>query len=336
MYLPTAIRNHLKRNPEEVPPMLETLIKLVGDADTEVSLDAALGLYDLGDYDGIALKRMEDLLKDSWQFQNVQGTDGYAQFELTEKVLNALQSANDHRLDDSIFESWQKQLGGETHIHQIDYAAFLEQGGRKLPEDYWAERARTHADSFALDLLKARYGKKYQSLFKDLYGKGNSWAAATLYEQTGDQKYADTLVQQVSKAVSAQPHIDVPTLASPLTQLSKIQPEKARDLVAPVLLDKNEYAVEVALDGLKTDQSAEAADLIYQAAANRFEMSHGEIPGQLVEALASRTNNVAQGRYDELKNSILGKPQPSWHNAGPYYTQVEFQKFDQMRPPHGN
>lgn len=336
-HLPHWIRMGLRDNPEVVPTRLNSLITLTHDGMPEVSASAALGLYRLGDYQDVALKQIEKLIKSAPQYTRSASQGGT---EDSVQVLNAvlgiqalideLAYEGDHRLDNVIYQTWLQQWERDAKARRwVDFAAYLEKNVESLPEDYWAERARQPGQQakevgqeLALEILRDRFGEKYQPFFDELYKQGNPWAAATLYQQTGGQKYADFLIQKVS-TIANNPHPKYASeLQMPLRELSRVLPEKVRDTVSPALSIPNSFAADYALDALKPDRSPEAAEAIFQAATNQFAQGNFSIP--LINDLARRSYPEAQEKYEQLKREIIGKPRPAWQNQGPVYTERDF------------
>ena len=329
-----AILGNRRIDPVGVAAMFDTLIQLVGDSDEDVALAAAFELYALGDYNGIALRRLRVGLKDSAKSVELKYKDYYLVLLQTGKILKVLEETKDHRLDDVIYEAWQSQKEQEFQLpSRMEYAEYLERAGKQLPEEYWA-RWGERGLQFARELLRDRYGTKYQPLFKKQAEQGDSWATALLYEQTKDHSFLTSLTQQANEHVDSLLQMHRGRDERSLGELCRVAPETGRPLVERLLARGESLAV-IAIKALKADQSAEAAETLYAGALKQWTGNPADgprFPRFQLQALAERRSPKAQERYEQLKREILGKPRPPYDNEGPVYTELDFYPSDILRP----
>ncbi len=329
-----AILGNRRIDPAGVAAMFDTLIQLVGDSDEEVGVMAAFELYALGDYNGVALTRLRLSLKESAKSVELKYAEYYQVLLRTGKILNVLEAAKDHRLDDVIYEAWQSQKEREFQLpSRMEYAEYLEKAGKQLPEEYWA-RWGERGLQFARELLRDRYGKKYQPLFKKQAEQGDSWATGVLYEQTQDRSYLTSLTRQADEHVDSLLHMHGGRDERSLGELCRVAPEVGRPIVERLLAGGGSCA-KIGSKAITTDQSAEAAETLYLGALKQWTgkpIDGRRFPRFQLQALAERKSAVAQERYEQLKREILGKPRPKTDNEGPVYKESDFYPSDILRP----
>tara|TARA_B100001093_G_scaffold459661_1_gene472966 strand:- start:319 stop:1674 length:1356 start_codon:yes stop_codon:yes gene_type:complete len=325
--LGTFIRLSLRDEPSVTGTYLGTLLELLKDDDHEVSTQAAIVLYRLGDYENEAIDGMNDHILSI----NEDVLNDFSFRKSLFKILAELKRENDDRLNQSIHDKWlsleDKVLLSKKNL-KIDI--YLENNGFNLPTSYWENRVLTIADKDAIDIYTNRKGTEAVVTLKAIFDKGSkvekSIVSSKLYKLTQNTEYLNFLVSGLEGYLKKG--------YGPNNQLMVVFEsaidanfEKTFPLIKSALNHDNRTLAEASISVLKNIKQPKVSDALYESALKLIKK--GKLPRSELNALIIQNTDYADNKYYELKELAMNPnrgfgPSGIWPSND--FAQFEFNK----------
>lgn len=316
--LPGWIRRALREgNSDLAAGYLWTLVKLGEDDVPEVSTKAIIGIYQLGDIDGFAHRKISTWIAgitDSKLWISGLWKGDYV--DIRERALQEFEFFKDKSFDELIYDTWIKHRSAERNqLASVDFAYYLEKHGRKLPEGYWLERLDIpYGFANALEIAEKQRApqasEKMSTLFERLKGmrEGSidvgraASLASVLFRITGEPRYRDYLAKQAEEMIASS---SFPSgIDKFLDGLAAANDKKALNIVSAAMQHKNGVVREMAIAALGKSSDPISTEILFDAASEKVKAGTG-FPGAEMRALVTQNNASADAKYDRLKQALM-------------------------------
>tara|TARA_B100001093_G_scaffold425766_1_gene419399 strand:+ start:1452 stop:2810 length:1359 start_codon:yes stop_codon:yes gene_type:complete len=325
--LGTFIRLSLRDEPSATGSYLGTLLELLKDSDYEVSTQAVIVLYRLGDYQNEAIDRMNNHILSI----NEDTLNNYSFQKSLSKILNEVKRENDDHLNQSIYEKW---MSLEDKIllskKNLNVDVYLENKGFNLPVTYWENRVLTIADQDSVDIYTNKKGIEAVATLKSIFDQGSKVekpiVSSMLYKLTNNVDYLNFLLSEVDASLKKGYG---PTRQLKIIFESAIDAhfEKTFPLIKSALNHDNRTLAEASISALEKIDQPEVSDALYESALNLIKQ--GKLPRLELNALVIQNTPYADNKYHELKGLAMNPnrgfgPNGIWPNND--FAQFEFNK----------
>jgi hypothetical protein len=316
--LPGWIRKAMHEgNADLAARFLWSLKRLAEEDDEEVSSEAVLAIYRLGDIDEFARNRINDWIKSGWDFKTYDTSFGKSEFmDIRARVLREFSFYHDTSFNGSIYEAWEKnQAVEETGLCEVDYAYFLEAHGRELPNDYWMERLNNpfgFAPALEIAMRKnlPELTSKLSSLFESIRdsqpASGDARRAANvasvLFQKTGDVRYLGYLIDQAKISLNSSSFES--NLSEVLSGLAATNDQAALEVVSSAIESENGVIRDMAIGALGRASSPATAELLFEEAIEKATTGAG-FPAREMRALLAQNDPSADSKYERLQQLLL-------------------------------
>ncbi len=302
-------------DPDKAARYLGTLIRLVGHPDPEVSAEAALALYRLGDSGDVAFNALLAVLRkgSSLQLQDPTGKRPLGNYHSLQLViLSHADFYQDKRFVEPVRQIWQElRESGTEQPETVDFAYYLASHGIDLGKDYWFARLDSRRMLVAtLDVLNQTRppgtAEALQAAYDQLADYRQSVAsvniAATLFQITGNTEILDYLFA-VARDGGATP---LPGFSKALATVLAADPGRAAPLLKQALENTNEVVREAALAAIPRSGYPDAIPLIRDEALNTA--GKRRFPSHELRALLMVDSPEAITEYNSLKQQLINPP----------------------------
>jgi hypothetical protein len=318
---------------------LSSFLKLAKDSNPEVSTEAVLSLYKMGDYQQIAIgemkKRIEAGSSLNYFESGVGGGSGFR--DVRAVILDEMNYSNDRSLIQTVYDSWSRDKDDEhAKLGAVDYAYFLEQHGWQLPTEYWLKRLdEPRSFENAVEVLKGRASQEAEAKLGESFhllrnGPRSVRAieiASALYRLTGKSEYGEFLIETARAKLEAG-RVE-PGLRSALSALGRGSDQPSLDILASALRSDNVALSEAAIDALGHRRDPQARDLLVKCAEEKAGGGRG-FPIHELRALLEEGEPEADSQYERLKAELLGG-KLRWHATNADFAQLDFVRNHRRR-----
>jgi hypothetical protein len=314
---------------------LWSLKKLAEDTDPEISSDAVLAIYLLGDFSEYARTKIRSWITDGWSYKTQDAIFGQTEsIDIRARVLRELDLSDDKSFDSFIYDAWLKTKANEAKdLDSVDYAYYLEKNGRKLPSDYWLQRLdNPHGFTNAIEIAQKnktpQLTEKIKTIFEELRTKPSAsvdagrsaLAAAASFRLTGEGRYKDYLIEQTREQLGSGSFEN--SLSQLLEGLAGTNDEAALAIVSEAMSHKNAVIREMAIDALGKTRDLKAAELLFEAAMQKAKSGAG-FPAREMRALLAHNEPNADSKYVQLQQALLSG-QLAWAATTSDFEVLEF------------
>lgn len=338
--LPTWIRKALKAGKTELAAKyLWTLERLAEDKNPSVSLEAVLAIYNLGDCDEFAHKKMSDWIAQGFNFKASEITIG--QFEymfIRARVLKEITIFQDKSFDGVIYDIWMRTRAEEAkYLNSVDYGYYLEKHGRELPTEYWLERLSnpygfTNTLEIAEKKVTPQIVAKLTTLFDELHERPPitieasraAGVASALFRQTGDVRYRDYLIERARPQLAA--NTVTQSLSSILDGLAATKDKVAFEVVANAMKNENGVIGGIAAAALGKTREPAATELLFEVALQNVKEGKG-FPRNELQALLIQGYPAADSKYEQLRQKLLSGELPRKAVESDFYDLEFLRKY---------
>ncbi len=318
---------------------LWSYIKLTEDKNLEVATKAVITLYRMGDCKAVALVKMRQWIESGLKCYY---TDAVAETsdskDIRQQILVELDFYKDRSLDETIHAVWSRNRNEEgKDVWSVDYGYYLEKHGKALPEEYWMRRLDSPYNFLsALEVIEVRkpagWSEKLQAVFAELSTKRGpspqasrargyaARVASTLFRLSGKTDYLDYLVSRGESELVSEDFDS--SLSNVLDGLAQTGDPVALKVVSGGMKHKNQVVREMVLHAMGLTQSPDATELLFQEAMNEAKMGLS-FPNRQLRALLEQRTPLADVRYDQLKNALLGG-HVAWTAVSSDFAHLEF------------
>ena len=296
---------------------LGTLIRLVGHPDPEVSAEAALALYRLGDSGDVAFNALLAILRNgsSLQLQDPTGKGVLGNYHsLQQVILSHADFYQDKRFVEPVRQIWQDlREGGTEQPDTVDFAYYLASHGIDLGKDYWFARLDSRKGLEAtLDTLNRTRppgtAEALQGAYDRLADYRQSVAsvniAASFYQVSGNKEALDYLFT-VARAGSGA-GAPLPGFSKAIATALAADPGKAAPLLKQALENSNDVIRETALAAIPQSGYPEAIPLLRDEAL--ITAGKRRFPSRELRALLNVGSPEAIREFTALKKQLLDPP----------------------------
>lgn len=334
--LPGWIRKALQAGEVELAASyLWSLKKLAEDTDPEISSDAVLAIYLLGDFSEYARTKIRSWITDGWSYKTQDAIFGQTEsIDIRARVLRELDLSDDKSFDSFIYDAWLKTKANEAKdLDSVDYAYYLEKNGRKLPSDYWLQRLdNPHGFTNAIEIAQKnktpQLTEKIKTIFEELRTKPSAsvdagrsaLAAAASFRLTAEGRYKDYLIEQTREQLGSGSFEN--SLSQLLEGLAGTNDEAALAIVSEAMSHKNAVIREMAIDALGKTRDLKAAELLFEAAMQKAKSGAG-FPAREMRALLAQNEPNADSKYVQLQQALLSG-QLAWAATTSDFEVLEF------------
>ena len=321
----------------QVGRYLWTYLKFIEDADPKIASKAVITLYRMGDYHDLALAKMRKWIESGfhfWYTAPIRETSDFV--DIRRQILLDLDFYNDSRLDQTIYDVWSRDRGGEgKELWFVDYGYYLETHDRKLPDEYWMERLDTpHGIGKALEVLEKRKPEglieRLESLFSKLRvkqghrtlvtAKSAALIGSTLFRLTKNRECRDYLVDRARFQLGAAESED--DLSVVLEALARTEDAESLKVVFEAAQHKYQGIREKAVHALGCIQNSGATDFLYQRTMESAKRRTG-FPSHELRALLEQHTPLSDAKYEELHQALLNG-QFGWTAVSSDFKFLEF------------